>query len=192
MEIILATNNQGKLNELRTMIDMPVKSLNDIGFHEDIDEFGKTLEQNALIKAQEIAKLFPSAIVISDDSGLEVKALDDAPGVYSKRFSNSETNIDYNNNIYLLKQMEHVTDRRAQFRTVLCVCSVKYQLCNFYSGIVEGEIGNELEGENGFGYDPLFLYMGTSFANLSIDAKNDVSHRARALRKLVESGVLNV
>ncbi len=192
MEYILASNNQGKISELKSLLNIDIKSLNDLGLDDDIEEFGLTFEQNALIKAQAIAAKFPDAIVISDDSGLEVKALNHAPGVYSKRFSGATTDVDATNNNFLLEKMAGATDRSARFRTVLCVYSEKYSLCHFFNGIVEGKISTAIEGENGFGYDPLFIYQGTSFANMSKEQKSSVSHRGNALRKLVESGVLNV
>ncbi len=192
MEYILASNNQGKIDELKSMLGIEIKSLNELGFTDDIEEFGLTFEQNALIKAQAIAKVFPDAIIISDDSGLEVRALDYAPGVYSKRFSGATTNVDFENNQLMLKRMEGQVDRYARFRTTLCVYSDKYDLCHFFNGKVEGTIGEQIDGENGFGYDPLFIYNGESFANLSAEQKNAVSHRSDALRKLLASGVLNV
>lgn len=192
MQYILASNNQGKINELKTLLNIEILSLDDLNITDEIEEYGLTFEQNALIKAQAIAKLYPEAIVISDDSGLEVRALDYAPGVYSKRFSGAVNNIDSENNKLMLAKMEGVTDRYARFRTVLCVYSQKYNLCHFFNGQVEGVIGTELTGENGFGYDPVFMFEGKSFANLTKDQKNQVSHRANALRKLVSSGVLNV
>lgn len=192
MEYILASNNQGKVDELKSMLGIEIKSLNDLGYTDDIEEFGLTFEQNALIKAQAIAKVYPDAIIISDDSGLEVRALNYAPGVYSKRYSGAVTDIDKANNQLMLKEMEGQTDRFARFRTTLCVYSEKYELCHFFNGIVEGEIGTEIDGENGFGYDPLFIYNGKSFASLSKVEKNQVSHRSAALKKLVDSGVLNV
>lgn len=192
MEYILASNNQGKINELKSMLGIEIKSLNELGFNDDIEEFGVTFEQNALIKAQAIAKVYPDAIVISDDSGLEVRALDYAPGVYSKRFSGATENVDDANNRLMLEQMEGVTDRYARFRTTLCVYSEKYDLCHFFNGKVEGTIGFKIDGQNGFGYDPLFIYNGKSFANFTNQEKNQVSHRADALRKLIESGVINV
>lgn len=192
MEYILASNNQGKVDELKSMLGIEIKSLNDLGYSDDIEEFGLTFEQNALIKAQAIAKVYPDAIVISDDSGLEVRALDYAPGVYSKRYSGATTDVDKANNLLMLKEMEGQTDRYARFRTTLCVYSEKHELCLFFNGIVEGQIGTEIDGENGFGYDPLFIYNGKSFASLTKTEKNQVSHRSAALTKLVSSGVLNV
>ncbi len=192
MEYILASNNQGKIEELKSMLGIPVKSLNDLGFDIEIEEFGLTFEQNALIKAQAIAKVYPDAIIISDDSGLEVRALDYAPGVYSKRFSGATENVSEANNLLMLERMSGVSDRYARFRTTLCVYSDKYDLCHFFNGKVEGEIGYEIDGQNGFGYDPIFVYQGKSFANLTKAEKNTISHRADALKKLVKSGVINV
>lgn len=192
MEYILASNNQGKIDELKTSLGIEVKSLNDLGFTDEIDEFGLTFEQNALIKAQAIGAKYPDAIVISDDSGLEVRALAYQPGVYSKRYSQATTNIDQANNQLLLANLAGQSDRYARFRTTLCVYSQKYDLCHFFNGIVEGQIGYQLDGENGFGYDPLFIYQGKSFARLTKTEKNAVSHRGMAIKKLVESGILNV
>lgn len=192
MEYILASNNQGKIDELKLSLGVDIKSLNDLGFTTEIDEFGLTFEQNALIKAQAIAKEYPDAIIISDDSGLEVRTLDFKPGVYSKRYSGAVDNIDAANNQLLLAELKNQTDRYARFRTTLCVYSQQYELCHFFNGIVEGQIGFEIDGENGFGYDPIFIYNGKSFAHLTKEEKNAVSHRGQAIQKLVASGVLNV
>lgn len=192
MQYILASNNQGKVDELKAMLGIEIFALNDLGISDDIEEFGLTFEQNALIKAQAISKIYPDAIIISDDSGIEVRALDYAPGVYSKRFSNASDNVDFENNKLMLEQLSGITDRYARFRTVLCVYSPKYDLCHFFNGQVEGVIGTSLVGENGFGYDPLFVYQGQSFATMTKQEKNKISHRGNALKKLIESGVLNV
>ncbi|WOO87223.1 RdgB/HAM1 family non-canonical purine NTP pyrophosphatase [Mollicutes bacterium LVI A0039] len=192
MQYILASSNQGKIDEIKDTLGIDIQSLVDLGIEDDIEEFGVTFEQNALIKAQYVAKLFPEALVISDDSGLEVRALDYAPGVYSKRFSGAETNVYEENNKLLLAKMEGVEDRYARFRTTLCVYSATNDICMFFNGTVEGEIGHEIDGFGGFGYDPIFIYQGESFARLSLEAKNAVSHRGNALAKLKKSGVLNV
>lgn len=192
MEYILASNNKGKIKEIKAILNIDIKTMEELGCHDEIEEFGLSFEQNALIKAQHLAKKFPNAIIISDDSGLEVRALDYAPGIYSKRFSGEDTNIDVANNKLLLSKMEDVTDRFARFRTVLCVYSQKYDLCNFYNGIIEGEIGTKTSGDNGFGYDPIFIYNGESFGSLPASEKNAISHRGRALTKLLASGDLNV
>ncbi len=192
MKIIIASNNQGKIEEIKQILNIEVKTLKDLNIVEDIEEFGLTFEQNALIKAQAISKKFPNDIIISDDSGIEVRALDYAPGVYTKRFSNARENIDFENNKLLLAKMEGKSDRYARFKSVVCVYSEKYDICSFFSGCVEGEIGHEIDGVEGFGYDPIFIYENKSFARLSIEEKNSLSHRFKALSKLQKSGVLNV
>ncbi len=192
MRYIFASNNQGKISELKSKLNLDILALDEVGFTEDIDEFGVTFEQNALIKAQVIGNLFPQDIIISDDSGLEVEALNNQPGVYSKRFSGALENVDFENNKLMLEKLDGIENRKATFRTVLCVYSVKYDICSFFNGIVEGQILTEPSGENGFGYDPIFSYNGESFANMSPDMKNSVSHRGNAIAKLVDSGVLNV
>lgn len=192
MEYILASNNKGKILEFKSALGIEIKTLEEAGITEDIEEFGLTFEQNALIKAQAIGKLFPDAIIISDDSGLEVKALDFAPGIYSKRFSGAKTNIDEENNKLLLDKLDGVEDRFARFRTVLCVYNQKLDICNFYNGVVEGQIADKLAGDNGFGYDPIFLYQGKTFGSISANEKHIVSHRGNAIEKLKRSGILNV
>lgn len=192
MEYILASNNPGKINEIKALLNIPIKSLVEIGFDEEIEEFGLTFEQNALIKAQAISLQFPDAIIISDDSGLEVRALEYGPGVYSKRYSGATADVDFANNQLLLENMQGKTDRYARFRTTICVYAPLHNLCHFFNGTVEGEISHSAIGEHGFGYDPIFQYNGKSFATLSSEEKNKISHRADALAKLKASGILNV
>ncbi len=192
MRYIFASNNQGKISELKSKLKIDVLTLEEVGFTNDIEEFGVTFEQNALIKAQAVSKLFPEDIIISDDSGIEVEALDYQPGVYSKRFSGAKTNVDFENNKLMLAKMEGIENRNACFRTVLCVYSSKQDICAFFNGVVHGQILMAAEGENGFGYDPIFEYNGKSFANMTKDEKNQVSHRGMAIQKLIESGALNV
>lgn len=191
MQYILVSNNQGKIREIKAILGIDIKTLAELGIDDDIEEFGHTFEQNALIKAQAIGKLYPDAIIISDDSGLEVRALDYQPGVYSKRFSGALTNVSYENNKLLLEKMSGVTDRFAQFKTAICVYSRNLDICQIVCGTVTGEIAEQFEGDGGFGYDPIFLYQGKSFASLSSEQKNQVSHRGAALRKLKLSGVLD-
>ncbi len=192
MRIILASNNRGKIEELKSLIETEIYSLDDIGFTEDIEEFGHTFEQNALIKAQAISKLYPNDIVISDDSGLCVTALDNAPGVYSKRFSGATDNVDAANNQYLLEQMKTIEDRSAKFVTVLCIYAPALEIYQFFRGEVNGEIASDISGEGGFGYDPVFIHNNMRFSQLTREQKNSVSHRGNALKKLISSGVLNV
>lgn len=185
MKIILASNNQGKIEDLKLMVshlNVDVVSLNDLEFKEDIEEYGCTFFQNALIKAEYIAKLYPDCIVISDDSGLCVNHLDGAPGIYSARYSGGN---DVDNNNLLLKNLKNVDDRSAYFISVLCIIRPNVQP-QFFEGRVSGEILSEAVGTNGFGYDPIFSRDSKgSFAQLTIEQKKEYSHRGVAFKKLM-------
>lgn len=196
-KIIFATNNQHKLDEIRAILgsSFEVVSLSDIGCHEDIPETGDTLEDNALQKAQYIFDKY-HLDVFADDTGLEVDALNGAPGVYSARYAgdghDSEANMQK-----LLAELGDNDQRKARFRTVIalienrdvcpCGCTSIKQIHRF-EGIVDGEIIREKRGGEGFGYDPIFQPEGYSqtFAELGLDIKNHISHRARATQKLAE------
>ncbi len=190
MKIILATNNQGKVFELKNKLNMEVYSLKDLGVNIEIVEDGKTLEENATIKAKAIAKLFPSDIVIADDTGLFVEALNFEPGVYSARYAfencSDEDNIDK-----LLSNLKDMNNRKAYFETVIVV----YKNQNYYSFSAElhGEIASERVGEFGFGYDKVFYCsnLKKTLAQLSKEEKNEISHRGLAIKKLVNSAVLD-
>lgn len=194
MKIVFATNNQHKLREIRELLgdQFEILSLADIGCHEDIPETGNTLEANAHQKAEYVFDHY-HIDCFADDTGLEVDALGGAPGVHSARYAegtdhNSEANMDK-----LLRELGNNTNRQARFRTVISliqmeggnpVCSREYQ----FEGSVEGRIGHEKHGNGGFGYDPLFIPEGydKSFAELGEEVKNQISHRARAVKKLAE------
>lgn len=194
MKIVFATNNQHKLWEIREILgdQFEILSLADIGCHEDIPETGNTLEANAHQKAEYVFDHY-HIDCFADDTGLEVDALGGAPGVHSARYAegtdhNSEANMDK-----LLRELGSNTNRQARFRTVISliqmeggnpVCSREYQ----FEGSVEGRIGHERHGNGGFGYDPLFIPEGydKSFAELGEEVKNQISHRARAVKKLAE------
>lgn len=180
---ILATNNHHKVNELKAILNIDdIYSLDEVGFNQEIEEYGTTFEQNSLIKAQVIANAFPEATIISDDSGLCVKTLNMQPGVYSKRYAN--TGNDNDNNQLLLKNMEGVSERDAWFVCVLCLIQPNQEPV-FFRGELAGTIATSLNGESGFGYDPLFLIDNqTTVAQLSEEEKNNISHRAQALSKL--------
>lgn len=196
-KIIFATNNQHKLDEIRAILgsSFEVVSLSDIGCHEDIPETGDTLEDNALQKAQYIFDKY-HLDVFADDTGLEVDALNGAPGVYSARYAgdghDSEANMQK-----LLAELGDNDQRKARFRTVIalienrdvcpCGCTSIKQIHRF-EGIVDGEIIREKRGGEGFGYDPIFQPEGYSqtFAELGLDIKNHISHRARATQKLAK------
>lgn len=188
--IILATNNKSKVKEISEMMsgsDITFVSLADAGINVEVEETGTTFEENALLKAREICKLSGKP-TISDDSGLEIDALDGAPGIYSSRFMGEDTSYDIKNNA-LIEKLENVVDpdRTARFRC--CMALVLPDGREFVTeGTMEGIIARELKGINGFGYDPILFipeYNRTS-AELSSEEKNNISHRGEALRKMIE------
>lgn len=188
MKIVLASRNRKKIRELETFLseissDINVLSLDDIGFHDEIVEDGRTFAENSRIKALVPAKL--GYIGVADDSGLEVDALGGEPGVYSARYS-GEGATDEKNNRKLLAALENIPDekRTARFRTVVtCVFPDGREIQ--VDGVCEGRILREPRGNDGFGYDPLFYYepLKKTFAELTSDEKNSVSHRGRAMRR---------
>ena len=198
MKIVFATNNKHKLSEIRAILgpQFEVVSLADIGCHEDIPETGSTLEENALMKAEYIYNKY-HLNCFADDTGLEVSALDGAPGVYSARYAGGEGHDSEANMQKLLRELANNNNRKARFRTVIaliekkdvcpCGCTSIKQIHKF-EGIVNGEITQEKSGVEGFGYDPIFKPEGydLTFAELGTDIKNQISHRARATQKLAE------
>ena len=188
--IILATNNKSKVKEISEMMsgsDITFESLADAGINVEVEETGTAFEENALLKAREICKLSGKP-TISDDSGLEIDALDGAPGIYSSRFMGEDTSYDIKNNA-LIEKLENVADpdRTARFRC--CMALVLPDGREFVTeGAMEGIIAREPKGINGFGYDPILFipeYNRTS-AELSSEEKNNISHRGEALRKMIE------
>ena len=186
MKIVFATNNPYKLKEVKRVLlntNYQIVSLQDIGFFDDIPEPHDTLEDNALEKARTIHKKF-GINCFSEDTGLEVKALNNAPGVYSARYAgeqkSSENNIDL-----LLENLAQHEDRSAQFRTVVALIFDNQEY--LFEGIVEGTILFERQGAAGFGYDSVFRANGyeQSFAEITADEKNAISHRGRAIKKLI-------
>lgn len=183
-QIVFATNNPHKLEELREILgaSFQVLSLKEIGCHEDIPETADTLEGNAEIKARYVKEHY-GYDCFADDTGLEVTALGGAPGVYSARYAgpghDSAANVEL-----LMKNMEGVPDRAARFRTVIAL--IEGDKLSFMTGIVEGTIITERRGNDGFGYDPIFMPDGfdTTFAQMSMHEKNKISHRGRAVEKL--------
>ncbi len=204
MKIVFATNNKHKLDEIRAILgpSFEVVSLAEIGCHEDIPETGQTLEENALMKAQYIYDHYHVSC-FADDTGLEVEALNGAPGVYSARYASmadntSDTSHDSEANMArLLRELANNNNRKARFRTVIaliekkdvcpCACT-SIKVIHKFEGIVNGEIIRERRGGEGFGYDPIFQPegYGLTFAELGADIKNQISHRARATQKLAE------
>jgi non-canonical purine NTP pyrophosphatase, rdgB/HAM1 family len=194
MKIVFATNNEHKLSEVRGILGdkVEVLSLSDIGCHDDIPETGETLEENALQKAQYIYDHY-HINCFADDTGLEVEALGGAPGVHTARYASEEGHDSEANTRKLLRELKDKDNRHARFRTAIALVEEagkeeKVQRINLFEGIVEGEITTEKRGEKGFGYDPVFKpngYDGT-FAELGVDVKNQISHRALAVQKLVK------
>jgi XTP/dITP diphosphohydrolase len=195
MKIVFATNNQHKLDEIRNILgkDFEIVSLNEIGCHEDIPETGKTLEENAWQKANYIFNKYGLSC-FADDTGLEVDALNGAPGVFSARYAGGEGHDSEANMQKLLRELAENNNRKARFRTVIALIlkdksrGTGDERRETFEGIVEGHIAHEKSGAEGFGYDPIFVPDGynQSFAELGIDIKNQISHRVRAVKKLAE------
>jgi non-canonical purine NTP pyrophosphatase, rdgB/HAM1 family len=186
MKIVFATNNKHKLEEVCKIVSgrIEIVSLKDIGCESDIPETANTLEGNALLKAKYIKENF-GYDCFADDTGLEVEALNNEPGVYSARYAGN--GHDANANMEkLLRNMEGEENRKARFRTVVAL--ILGAETYLFEGIVEGYIAKEKSGTNGFGYDPIFVPEGytSTFAELSSEIKNNISHRARAVKKLAE------
>ncbi len=185
MELVFATNNKNKIKEIKRVLHkhFDVKSMAEIGCHDDIPEPHPTLEGNALEKAQYIASRY-SVNVFADDTGLEVAALDGAPGVYSARYAGPQCDANDNMN-KLLQEMEGKEDRSACFRTVVALILDGKE--HLFEGRVNGQILTEKRGGEGFGYDPIFMPDGfeVAYAEMDLDTKNSISHRGKAVRKLV-------
>lgn len=187
-QIVFATGNKDKMREIREImadVDVEVISMKEAGIIVDVVEDGETFEENSLIKAKAIAE-HTDAIVLADDSGLEIDYLNKAPGVYSARFMGEDTSYDIKNQA-LIDKLEGVPK---EARTARFVCAIGAVLPNKETLVVretmEGYIGYEIAGENGFGYDPIFYLdeFGCSSAALSREQKNEISHRGKALRAM--------
>lgn len=186
-QIMIATSNAHKVEEFKRMLQpygYEVRSLLDLDEEIDIEENGTTFEENALIKAKTIYDKLHIE-VIADDSGLAVNAMHGEPGIYSARFLGRDTSYDVKNQ-YIIDQVKDAEDKGAQF-----VCAIAYIDAdgheNVFTGVVEGEIYDHIEGGKGFGYDPIFYYppFKTTLANVSEDQKNEVSHRGKAIQMLL-------
>jgi len=181
-QIIIASNNAGKVRELKQLLQplgYEVISQSEAGFCIEADETGKTFEANALLKAEAVYKNIKSkghTGVLADDSGLCVDALGGAPGVDTAHY-----NIEW-----LLEQMRDVPDTERTAEFVCCLCLKDKSGERFFTGRCKGQIGFECRGDKGFGYDPIFMVGNNSFAEMTDSQKNQISHRGRALRKLVE------
>lgn len=188
MRIIFATGNENKMREIREILGdlgLEIVSMKEAGISVDIVEDGETFEENAMIKAEAVSKLCDD-IVLADDSGLEVDYLDKAPGVYSARFMGEDTSYDIKNQA-IIDKLEGVPKEK---RTARFVCAIAAVLPSGKKistrGTIEGMIGYEIKGENGFGYDPIFYVeeLGCTTAEISPKEKNKVSHRGNALRAM--------
>lgn len=184
-KLVFATNNRHKLDEVAAKIDGKIEllTLNDIGCYDDIEETGTTFKQNASIKSQFIYKKY-NLDCFGDDSGLEIDALNGEPGVYSARYAGGHGNHAANIK-KVLDNLEGETNRKARFRTVISLTWNGEE--HFFDGTVEGSIRTAPSGTDGFGYDPIFEPDGynITFAEMSMDAKNQISHRAKAMELLV-------
>ncbi|HTO36176.1 MAG TPA: non-canonical purine NTP diphosphatase [Flavobacterium sp.] len=186
MELVFASNNIGKIKEIQMLLPENIKilSLHDIGCTEDIPETADTLEGNAILKADYVTQNY-GLPCFADDSGLEVESLNGAPGVHSARYAGEPKNDD-NNIDKLLFELTNKENRKARFKTVIALNLNNKQ--ELFSGTVHGNIIHEKRGTNGFGYDPVFSPEGYSqtFAEMSIDEKSKISHRANAVKQLIK------
>jgi XTP/dITP diphosphohydrolase len=185
-QIIIATHNQHKIDEIQEMVKgkIDIVSIKSLGLNKDIPETGDTLKDNAKQKAEYVYKKF-NKDCFADDTGLEVEALDGRPGVYSARYAGENCSFDDNINL-LLSEMEGKINRKACFKTVICLIEDGKEM--LFEGKCEGVITTERYGNKGFGYDPVFIPKGygESFAEMSKEDKNKISHRGIATRKLIE------
>ncbi|MFT7330086.1 MAG: XTP/dITP diphosphohydrolase [Roseivirga sp.] len=184
MKIVFATNNPNKLKEVKALLpSLKILSLQDIGCYDDIPETSETLEGNAKIKADYVTDRF-GYNCFADDTGLEVKALHGAPGVYSARYAGEVADSEKNMH-KLLTELKLKVSRNAQFRTVVALNLDKRQFQ--FEGICKGEILTEKHGQQGFGYDPIFKPSGfeTSFAEMTMAEKGTISHRGKAIQQLI-------
>ena len=189
-KIIFATGNEDKMKEIRKILADPsleILSLKEAGIHADIDENGKSFEENAMIKAEAISKM-TGEIVLADDSGLEIDYLNKEPGIYSARYLGEDTPYSIKN-AEILKRCEGVPDEKRDARFV-CVIACAYPdgTVDTATGIIEGKLAKEPKGENGFGYDPIFYLpeRGMTTGEMEPEEKNAISHRGIAIRKMVE------
>lgn len=194
-KIIFATGNQNKMREIREIMgNLPVEilSMKEAGIKADIREDGTTFEENAAIKAKAVAELLPEqdrdTIVLADDSGLEIDTLNGEPGIYSARYMGEDTSY-HIKNAELIRRLEGVPEEKRTARFVCAVAAVlPDRTCLTVRGTIEGRIGYEERGSNGFGYDPIFMLpdRGCTTAELPPEGKNKISHRGKALRLMEE------
>jgi XTP/dITP diphosphohydrolase len=185
-QLVFASSNPNKLTEIKLLLPprFELLGLEDIGFKEDIEETGKTFEDNAALKANAVFE-FSNLVCFADDSGLEVEALDGKPGVKSARYAGEP--VDHQKNIeLLLANLQGKKNRKARFKTIVCLRLPSKTF--FFEGTVNGHITESPIGDNGFGYDPVFMPEGgdRTFAQMSLDEKNAISHRKKAIAKMID------
>ena len=189
-KIVFATTNDGKIKEIKEILadfDVEIVSMKEMNIDVDVEENGTTFEENSLIKARAISKL-TGLPALADDSGLEVDYLNGEPGVYSARYLGRDTDYDYKNN-YIIDKLKDAKDEERSARFVCVISLVLPDGREFVKkGVMEGRIGYEIKGENGFGYDPIFYLpqYGKTSAEISAEEKNKISHRGKALREMKE------
>ena len=185
MNLIFASNNENKLLEIKLMLSekINIQTLKSVGIYEDIPEPYETFEENAWTKADYVAKKMKQNC-FAEDSGLIVPALDNEPGVFSARYAGEPSN-DKKNNEKLLKNIENIEDKRAYYKSVICL--IWNQKIHYFQGKCEGNITLQAKGNNGFGYDPLFIPDGydKTFAEFTLEEKNKISHRKKAVMQFV-------
>lgn len=186
IKLVFATNNKNKIKEIKQLLNnsLELLSLEDIGCLEDIPETADTIEGNAVQKAQYVYEKY-GYNCFADDTGLEIDALNGEPGVYSARYAGEQKNAE-DNMMKVLTKLQDVENRSAQFKTVIALIVDGKVTC--FEGIVKGEITTERSGNEGFGYDPIFKPKGydVSYAEMSLELKNEISHRAIATKKLIQ------
>lgn len=185
MKLVFASNNKNKIAEIQQQVgsQFQIVSLEDIGCFVDIPETSETIEGNAILKANYVTENF-GLPCFADDTGLEIKALNNEPGVYSARYAGEQKNTEDNMNLVLEKLKTH-TNRKAQFKTIIALNINNQQ--HLFEGIVKGEITTKKSGNKGFGYDPIFQPEGfsTTFAEMTMEQKAVISHRGIAVQKLI-------
>ena len=186
IDLLFATSNKNKVLEIKKVLpkEFNIKSLDDIGFYEEVPENENTIEGNAIFKANYIYKKY-NLNVFADDTGLEVDSLNGKPGVHSARYAGISKNSTENIN-KLLKKLKNKKNRKARFKTIIAL--ILNSKIHTFEGVVEGIITKKPKGENGFGYDPVFIPSGytKTFGELSIEEKNSISHRSLAMNKLID------
>ncbi len=183
--LVFATSNKYKVAEVNQLLEnITIKSLTEIGCTEDVPETSDTIKGNAIQKAEYVYKHY-NVNCFSEDTGLEIDSLNGAPGIYAARYAGPERDSQANIDL-VLNNLNNNLNRKARFRTVIALV-IDGTILSF-EGIAEGHIANEMQGEGGFGYDPIFIPEGEerTFAQMSANEKNKISHRAKALKKLVE------